>query len=92
MRPPSQAPDANAGPDQTITLNKPAILNATASDDGLPAGSTLKASWTKVSGPGTVSFDSSTAVATTATFGAEGTYLLQLTATDSRFTVSNPQR
>jgi RHS repeat-associated protein len=89
VRPPNQPPAVSAGPDLTITLNTPAVLNATATDDGLPAGSALTAMWSLVSGPGDATFISSTAVATSATFSAVGTYLLQLTVSDSQFTVSD---
>ena len=39
--------------------------------------------WTKVSGPGTVTFANASAIDTTATFSAIGTYVLQLAASDS---------
>ena len=78
------APVVNAGPDQTQALPNAATLDATASDDGLPnPPSTLTYTWPKVSGPGTVTFSSSNAVDTTATFSATGTYVLQLQASDS---------
>ncbi len=54
--PENHAPTANAGPDQTITLPNQATLNGSVSDDGLPSGSTLTSLWSKVSGPGTVTF------------------------------------
>ena len=38
----NQPPTANAGPDQEITLPSNAQLNGTATDDGLPRGSTLE--------------------------------------------------
>ena len=38
--------------------------------------------WSKVSGPGTVTFANATALATTATFSAAGGYILALTAND----------
>ena len=56
VNPANQPPIVSAGPDQTITLPGTASLNGTVSDDGLPAGSTLSISWSKVSGPGTVIF------------------------------------
>jgi RHS repeat-associated protein len=64
-------------------------LAATATDDGLPAGSTLQVSWTKASGPDTVTFSNPSAAATTAAFGAEGTYVLRLTASDSALTAGD---
>jgi hypothetical protein len=78
----NQAPTANAGPDQTITFPASATLNGTASDDGSPAGSTLTTAWSKVSGPGTVTFGNIAARSTTASFSLAGAYVLRLTATD----------
>src|SRR5262249_28682483 len=50
-------PVVNAGPNQFITLPvNIATLNGSATDDGKPAGSTLSYLWTKVAGPGVVSF------------------------------------
>src|SRR5437870_4514090 len=66
------APVVNAGTNQTITLPATANLSATASDDGLPNG-TLTTTWSKFSGPGTVTFGSVNALITTATFSTSGT-------------------
>src|SRR6185503_16536247 len=52
--PENHAPTANAGADQMIALPSVANLNGSVSDDGLPSGSTLTSTWSKVSGPGTV--------------------------------------
>lgn len=80
----NQAPTVNAGADQSITLPNAASLKGTASDDGLPnpAGA-LTLRWTKVSGPGTVTFSSATVLNTTASFSVAGDYALRLTASDS---------
>lgn len=78
----NQAPVVNAGADQTIAFPSNANLSATASDDGLPTGSTLGFQWTKVSGPGTVTFGTPTANTTTATFSIAGSYVLRFTATE----------
>ena len=52
-------------------------------DDGLPnPPGALTVQWSKVSGPGTVTFGNANAVDTTASFSAEGPYLLQLTTND----------
>ena len=76
----NQAPTVNAGPDQTITLPASANLSGSVTDDGLPAAFTV--SWSKVSGPGTVTFGNPSAVTTTASFSAAGSYTLRLTAND----------
>ena len=89
VHPENQPPVVNAGPDQTVRLPAAVTLNGTATDDGWPFGSTLTTTWTKVSGPGTVTFANAALPVTTAQFGIEGTYVLRLTANDSRFTVSD---
>src|SRR5262249_45452904 len=48
----------------------------------VPPGKTT-ASWSKLSGPGTVTFSAPTSPNTSATFSASGTYVLRLSATDS---------
>ncbi len=88
--PPNLAPVVNAGANQTITLPATATLAGTASDDGLPnPPATLTISWSKVSGPGTVTFANANAASTSATFGLAGSYLLRLTASDSVLSTSS---
>lgn len=82
----NQPPTVTAGTDQTITLPDNAILNGTVTDDGLPAGSIVTITWSQVSGPGTVSFADPHTANTTASFSADGTYVLRLTADDSALT------
>jgi hypothetical protein len=79
----NQAPVASAGPDRTVTLPAAITLAGSVSDDGLPAGSTLTAAWTQLSGPGTATFTDPTSATTDVTFSATGTYDLRLTADDS---------
>jgi hypothetical protein len=80
----NQAPVVNAGPDQTITLPSSANLSGTATDDGLPnPPGTLSISWSKVSGPGTVTFGNGSLLSTTAKFSKAGNYILRLTVSDS---------
>ncbi len=83
--PTNQAPTVNAGTDQTVTQPGNAHLVGTASDDGLPAGSTLSTTWSKVSGPGTVTYSpSANDLDTYASFelNKPGTYVFRLTASD----------
>jgi hypothetical protein len=82
----NQAPSVSAGADKTVTLAAGATLLGSASDDGLPNGSSLITSWTKVSGPGTVQFSNAAGLSTTATFSAAGSYTLRLTASDGVLT------
>jgi hypothetical protein len=83
-------PLVNAGSDRTITLPSSASLNGTASDDGKPVPpGQLTRTWSKVSGPGTVTFSSPNAGTTTASFSAAGTYVLRLTASDGALSRSD---
>ncbi len=86
--PQNVAPTASAGSDQTIKLPGIASLNGSASDDGQPFG-TLGTTWSKVSGPGAVSFGNAGATSTTATFSQTGTYVLRLTANDGSLQTSD---
>ena len=80
----NQPPVVDAGPDQTITLPSSANLNGTVTDDGLPnPPGTVTTTWSEVSGPGPATFGNASAVDTTASFSASGTYVLRLTADDS---------
>jgi RHS repeat-associated protein len=85
----NQAPAINAGADQSLRLPAPAVLSGTVTDDGLPAGQTLAASWSKISGPGAVTFGNAGEAATTAAFSAVGTYVLRLTATDGELSIAD---
>jgi len=94
----NQAPVANAGPDRTVTMPTAALVDTT-SDDGLPnpPGEVLE-TWSKVSGPGSVTFkiDNSGGgfratqpmhdIQQTATFSLPGVYVLRLTAFDGEKT------
>src|SRR5207247_8628677 len=76
-------PTVNAGSNQTITLPASATLNGTASGLG-----TITTTWSKYSGPGTVTFGnasalSTSALSTTASFSTPGSYVLRLTATNA---------
>ncbi len=81
--PANQPPAVNAGSSQTVVLPASVNLVGSVSDDGLPnppGAPTL--SWSKVSGPGTVTFTNPLTTSATATFSAFGTYVLRLVATD----------
>jgi hypothetical protein len=83
---PNRPPTVSVGNDLTITLPATAALSATASD---PDGTTLTYSWSKVSGPGTVTFSTGSAVTTTATFSTQGSYVLNLTVSDGALSASD---
>lgn len=59
------------------------ILDGTITDDDQPAPTSVTSLWSKVSGPGTVDFSAPADPDTGATFGTSGTYILQLSASDS---------
>lgn len=83
----NRAPVVDAGGDQTVhEPTNATVLGGTAVDDGLPIGSVLQVEWSKVSGPGEVTFDPANAPVTTATFDQPGIYVLRLTANDSLMT------
>ena len=83
----NQPPVVSAGVDQTVTLPASASLDGTVTDDGLPnPPGAVTTTWSRVSGPGTVTFGNPAAVDTTASFSAAGTYVLRLTANDGALT------
>jgi len=87
--PANNPPSVNAGTDQAITLPNSASLNGTVTDDGLPnPPAAVTTTWSKVSGPGSVTFGNAAAVDTTASFSQAGTYLLRLTANDGALSAS----
>jgi|GEM_PF-957188 len=87
---PNQPPAVSAGSDQAISLPTNSVnLTGQAKDDGLPAGSTLAVTWSKLSGPGTVTFGNANAAVTTASFSAAGVYVLRLQANDSQLSGSD---
>ena len=79
------APTVSAGTNQTIVWPATASLAGTVTDDGNPSGM-VGATWSEVSGPGTVTFANSNAPVTTAGFSVAGSYQLQLAAYDGQVT------
>src|ERR1051325_466095 len=89
VQPPNQPPVVNAGPDAVVSLPATAKLNGSITDDGLPAGAMLTLQWSKVSGPGAVTFANASSASTTASFSGAGRYVLRLTASNTKFTTSD---
>ncbi len=87
--PTNQAPSVSAGPDRAVTIPAAASLDGTVGDDGIPSPPNLTTTWTKFSGPGTVTFAHASAVDTTATFSLAGTYVLRLTGSDGALSTSD---
>jgi RHS repeat-associated protein/uncharacterized repeat protein (TIGR01451 family) len=87
---PNLPPSVNAGSDQNLLLPTNSLtLNGAVADDGMPTGGALTVMWSKLSGPGTVSFNNANAAVTQASFSAAGAYVLRLTASDSVLTTSD---
>jgi hypothetical protein len=78
-----------AGPDQNIAGAAVASLKGQASDDGDPAGSALSIAWSQVSGPGVATFGNVNTPVTSASFSANGVYVLRLTADDGQLQKSD---
>jgi hypothetical protein len=83
---PNFAPDVTAGPASAATNGLSSTLTGTVLDDG--KGGALSARWSKVSGPGNVTFGNSDLVATSATFNHAGNYVLRLSASDTQVEMS----
>ena len=82
--PGNAAPTVSAGPDLSVVLPNSVVLDGTVTDDGRPdPPAAVTTSWSKLTGPGTVTFANPGSVDTTATFDASGSYVLRLSATDS---------
>ncbi|HLA40916.1 MAG TPA: Ig-like domain-containing protein, partial [Candidatus Glassbacteria bacterium] len=79
----NRAPQVNAGNDQTITLPGAATLSGSASD---PDGQSLVYAWSRVSGPGTVTFVAPGSAVTAVSFPASGDYTIRLSVSDGSIT------
>lgn len=84
--PGNQPPSVNAGADQTITLPATASLDGTTSD---PDGDNVTENWSKVSGPGTITWTCRQCQDATAAFSTDGVYVLRLTGNDGTVSVSD---
>ena len=80
-------PTVDAGPNKILALAaKDLTLLGYATD---PENNPLTVLWTLASGPAAVSFSAPTALTTTVTFTATGTYTFQLTVSDGTSTVTD---
>jgi beta-galactosidase len=87
LAPPNLAPVVNAGTNQTVIWPASVNLSGSATDDGKPTPpGAVAVAWSQISGPGTVTFANSNALATTANFSTVGNYQLQLAANDGQVT------
>jgi hypothetical protein len=75
------AASVSAGSDLTVQLGQPLTLSGVVSDDEQPDSiALLNVLWSKVSGPGTVTFSEDTSTRTGVQFSSAGTYVLRLSA------------
>jgi hypothetical protein len=95
------APSVSAGLDLTVQLGQTLTLSGMVSDDGQPDSlALLNVLWSKVSGPGAVTFSDDTSAGSTVQFNSAGTYVLRLSASDGDLeasdeltvTVTEPER
>jgi beta-galactosidase len=87
MPPANLAALVNGGTNQTTLWPANANLNGTVTDDGRPnPPAAVAITWSKLSGPGTVTFGNANAPTTTASFSVGGTYILRLAADDGAVT------
>ncbi|HEX5987215.1 MAG TPA: lamin tail domain-containing protein [Nocardioides sp.] len=81
----NRPPLADAGEDQLADTNEVVTLAGSGEDgETPPSPQALTYTWTRVSGPGTVTFGTPNAATTTATFNRAGTHTLRLTVRDGQ--------
>ncbi|OYV06566.1 MAG: hypothetical protein CFE26_05615, partial [Verrucomicrobiales bacterium VVV1] len=79
------APTTNAGADRSARTGATVTLSGSRTDDGKPVSPGITTTqWSRLSGPGTITFADSGAAATTAVFTHPGTHLLRLIAHDGQ--------
>ena len=88
----NSAPFVSAGAQQILAANS-TTLKGVVIDDGLTGGGTRFTNWSKITGPGTVSFGNTSQTNSSASFSLDGIYSLKLMASDGKTTrppVSSP--
>lgn len=84
----NSGPGVSAGPQQVLAVTS-TTLQGFVTDDGLTGGGTRFTNWSKVTGPGTVTFGNANLTNSSASFSANGIYVLQLRASDGQYTNSS---
>ncbi len=84
----NSGPNVSAGAQQVLATSS-TTLTGFVIDDGLTGGGTRFTNWSKVTGPGTVTFGNANLTNSTASFSADGIYVLQLRASDGQYTNSS---
>ncbi len=83
LAPSNQPPMVRVTPSLRLRAStEVATLDGMVTDDGQPSPPRLTSIWSRLAGPGTVTFADPTSAATTARFSAVGMYVLRLTASD----------
>ena len=77
----NESPLVDAGPNSVVTVGIPFVLSGSVSDEG-----STTVVWSLIDGPGEVLFNNATFTNAEATFVTNGTYLLQLEASDGELT------
>ena len=86
----NRKPCVEAGADQVISQTDTLHLDGWATDDGVPTNpGHLTTTWSRLEGPGTVSFGDPHALNTSASFSSAGFYRLLLSAYDGELTGSD---
>jgi hypothetical protein len=83
---PNYGPNITAGPASPATNRLMSNISGTVIDDS--KGGPVIPGWSKVSGPGNVTFGNSNLISTTVTFDRSGNYVLRLSATDTQIETS----
>ena len=79
----NEVPTVTAGTDARVDIETTILLSGSVNDDGYPdPPGLLTMAWSKLSGPGTVSFANPSEPQTTMTFSEPGIYVLELKADD----------
>ncbi len=81
------APTISVVAPSTVNTDVPTLLSASVVDDGLP-DNTLTTEWSVVTSPGLLDIANAASTDTSVTFSTEGTYVLQLTASDGVLSLS----
>lgn len=86
----NQAPVITIAPTWSDVLPSRLTITYTVTDDGLPAGGALTVSWQIISTPpgATAGFESQTLTSISVGFDTAGTYVLQISASDSQLTTT----
>lgn len=77
-----------AAPTLTTAIGERLPLFGSVEDEGLPRHVPLVVTWKQIEGPGVTMFENANAARTRARFSVPGTYLLEISATDSEFSDS----